>query len=42
MKIANFNQTFLDRIKKMNDYPKENHGVKVTGFHTKNKLEAVP
>ena len=25
----------------MNDYLKENHGVKVTGFHTKNKLEAV-
>lgn len=41
MKIANFNQTPLDRIKKMNDYLKENHGVKVTGFHTKNKLEAV-
>jgi|TARA_Y100000287_G_scaffold106969_1_gene85755 hypothetical protein len=41
MKIANFNQTPLDRIKKMNDYLKENHGVKVTGFHTKNKLETV-
>ena len=41
MKIANFNQTPLDRIKKMNDYLKENHGVKVTGFHTKNNLEAV-
>lgn len=41
MKIANFNQTPLDRIKKMNDYLKENHGVKVTGFHTRNKLETV-
>ena len=41
MKIANFNQTPLDRIKKMNNYLKENHGVKVTGFHTKNKLETV-
>jgi hypothetical protein len=25
----------------MNDYLKENHGVKVSGFHTKNKLETV-
>ena len=41
MKIANFNQTPLDRIKAMNDYLKENHGVKVSGFHTKNKLETV-
>ena len=41
MKIANFNQTPLDRIKTMNDYLKENHGVKVTGFHTRNKLETV-
>tara|TARA_B100000902_G_scaffold34893_1_gene42041 strand:- start:111578 stop:112858 length:1281 start_codon:yes stop_codon:yes gene_type:complete len=41
MKIANFNQTPLDRIKKMNNYLKENHGVKVTGFHTKSKLETV-
>ena len=39
MKIANFNQTPLDRIKAMNNYLKENHGVKVSGFHTKNKLE---
>ena len=41
MKIANFNQTPLDRIKAMNYYLKENHGVKVSGFHTKNKLETV-
>ena len=41
MKIANFNQTPLDRIKAMNNYLKENHGVKVSGFHTKNKLETV-
>ena len=41
MKIANFNQTPLDRIKAMNNYLKENHGVKVTGFHTRNKLEKV-
>jgi hypothetical protein len=41
MKIANFNQTPLDKIKEMNKYLKENHGVKVTGFHTRNKLEAV-
>jgi hypothetical protein len=31
----------LDRIKAMNNYLKENHGVKVSGFHTKNKLETV-
>ena len=41
MKIANFNQTPLDKIREMNKYLKENHGVKVTGFHTKNKLETV-
>jgi len=41
MKIANFNQTPLDKIREMNKYLKENHGVKVTGFHTRNKLEAV-
>ena len=41
MKIANFNQTPFDRIKAMNNYLKENHGVKVSGFHTKNKLETV-
>ena len=41
MKITNFNQSPLDRIKQINSYLKENHGVKVAGFHSKSKLETV-
>ncbi len=41
MKITNFNQTPQDTIKQINKYLKENHGVKVTGFHSKAKLETV-
>ncbi len=41
MKITNFNQTPQERIKQINSYLKENHGVKVTGFHSKQKLETV-
>ena len=41
MKITNFNQRPLDRIRQINSYLKENHGVKVAGFHSKSKLETV-
>lgn len=41
MKITNFNQTPQDKIKQINSYLKENHGVQVSGFHTKAKLETV-
>ena len=41
MKIANFNQNPQSKIGKINEYLKENHGIKVTGFHTKAKLENV-
>lgn len=41
MKIANFNQKPQSKIEKINEYLKENHGIKVTGFHTKAKLENV-
>lgn len=41
MKITNFNQTPQDKIRQINSYLKENHGVQVTGFHTKAKLETV-
>lgn len=41
MKITNFNQKPQSKIAKINNYLKENHGVKVSGFHTKSKLESV-
>ena len=41
MKITNFNQKPQSKIDKINNYLKENHGVKVSGFHTKSKLESV-
>lgn len=41
MKITNFNRTPQDKIRQINSYLKENHGVQVTGFHTKAKLETV-
>ncbi len=41
MKINNFNKTGYDKVKELNSYLKENHGVKVSGFHPKAKLEKV-
>ena len=41
MKINNFNKTGLDKVKELNSYLKENHGVKVSGFHPKSRLEQV-
>jgi hypothetical protein len=41
MKINNFNKTGLDKVKELNSYLKENHGVKVSGFHPKARLEQV-
>ena len=41
MRITNFNQKPADRIKKINSYLKENHGVQVTGFHSRAKLQTV-
>ena len=41
MKITSFNQSSKDKIKKLNTYLKENHGVTVKGFHPKAKLEKV-
>ena len=41
MRITNFNQKPSDRIKKINSYLKENHGVQVTGFHSRAKLQTV-
>ena len=41
MKINNFNKTGSDKVKELNSYLKENHGVKVSGFHPKAKLEKV-
>ncbi len=41
MKITNFNKSPQDTIREINTYLKENHGVKVTGFHSKSKLETV-
>lgn len=41
MKIANFNQKPQSKIDAINEYLKESHGVKVSGFHTKAKLENV-
>lgn len=41
MKIASLNKTGSQRIAQLNKYLKENHGVKVTGFHSKSKLEQV-
>ena len=41
MRITNFKQTGSAKFKELNSYLKENHGVKVTGFHSKSKLENV-
>ena len=41
MKINNFNKTGLDKVNELNSYLKENHGVKVSGFHPKARLEQV-
>ena len=41
MKINNFNKSGLDKVKELNSYLKENHGVKVSGFLTKSRLEQV-
>jgi len=41
MKIANFKKSGIVRVRQLNSYLKENHGVKVSGFHTKSKLENV-
>lgn len=41
MRITNFNQKPRDRIKQINSYLKENHGVQVTGYHSRAKLQAV-
>ena len=41
MKINNFNKTGFEKVKELNAYLKENHGVKVSGFHPKAKLEQV-
>ena len=41
MKINNFNKTGIQKINELNAYLKENHGVKVTGFHPKARLEKV-
>jgi len=41
MKITNFNQTPQRRIKEINSYLKEAHGVQVKGLHSKGKLESI-
>ena len=41
MKITNFNQTPQKRIKEINSYLKEAHGVQVKGLHSKGKLESI-
>jgi|TARA_A100001011_G_scaffold226842_2_gene234905 hypothetical protein len=41
MKINNFNKTGIQKINELNSYLKENHGVKVSGFHPKARLEKV-
>ena len=41
MRITNFKKTGNAKFKELNQYLKENHGVKITGFHSRNKLENV-
>jgi plasmid stabilization system protein ParE len=41
MRITNFKKTGSAKFKELNGYLKENHGVKITGFHSRNKLENV-
>ena len=41
MRITNFKKTGSAKFKELNRYLKENHGVKITGFHSRNKLENV-
>ena len=41
MKITNFNQTPQKRIREINSYLKEAHGVQVKGLHSKGKLESI-
>ena len=41
MKITNFNQTPQKRIKEINSYLKEAHGVQVKGLHSKGKLQGI-
>jgi hypothetical protein len=41
MRITNFKKTGSAKFKELNEYLKENHGVKITGFHSRNKLENV-
>ena len=41
MRITNFKKTGSAKFKELNQYLKENHGVKITGFHSRNKLENV-
>ena len=41
MKINNFNKTGIQTVNELNSYLKENHGVKVSGFHPKARLEKV-
>ena len=41
MRINNFNKTGFQKVKDLNAYLTENHGVKVNGFHPKARLEKV-